>query len=450
MIHFEKMGALHSISESMGASNPLVQVIYGIKPTPPAQPAAQAQPQQSQPQSSTISSHTQVISRTFAPGLGNIASRLAPGPVKRPEPETPVENPPAPKKPTMTIQKPPPESLDLERSSSSKPPPATYEDLKTMGAHDIYNIPESTKSVQYKLSSLLNLLPTDYTNSSEFSQFRSNLDFLSNRNLLSKHEFSTWLDTMQKSSDPIEDFIRPEVQDDLEQKVNQDPSVLHTLSLHPDQLIEWMHQPLSPLSFAVMIMGTLEHNEWTPNRIQTALRAMKEETNQNPILKQGYLLVQRALQSTNGQINPSQRPSYQESIPHNMPDGGGGVHQGGNFVKGATDIFEGYSAYKTGAGIGSWARRAEQAVQGESAVSAIIGAENAAKVASGVSRLAPAAERLGEVGAVVGIAEGVNELTTALGITKENYVGEGISWVEDKVEDAFQNVLSGVEHFFGI
>jgi hypothetical protein len=330
-----------------------------------------------------------------------------------------------------------------------KSPDASYQELKNIGAQDSFNTPESVASAQYKLSSLLNLLPTDYTNSSEFVQFRNNLNFLTNRNLLSQHELNTWMQTLQQSSDPIEDFIQPEETDQIQQQVVRNPSLLFQLSLHPQQLIQWMHEPLSPLSFAIMAMGTLEHSEWTSDRKQKALQAMSSEASSNPVMKQGLQWVSQALQSSQGKINPSQRPSYQPlPRPVNDAEGGGGVHQKGDLMKGTGDILEGYASYKTGSGLGQYARKAEQYIQGEGAVSEIIGIENAQKLAGGISSLAPAAERLGEVGAVIGIAEGVNEVTTALGITKENYIGEGISWVTDKVEDGFQNFISGVKHLF--
>jgi hypothetical protein len=430
------MGAIHSMSQAMGAGNPMVQAIYG---TQKSAPASQPQPP-TPPQPSTVQSF-QTVQDAIGRGLG--MKRFLEE--RKNQPEEPPAKISKPNEPPNRII---PGFTQIENIDEK---PATYDELKNMGAHDIYNIPETSQTAQYKLSSILNVLPTDYTLSTEFNQFRDNLNYLSSRNLLSKHEMSSWMQTLQRSTDPIEDFIQPEQHEELEKQVAQQPELLHQLSLHPEQLIQWMHQPLSPLSYAVMVMGTLEHNEWTPERKQVALRAMQQEAQQNPMMKQGLNWVQQALQKTNGQINPSQRPSYNSNeMSKNLIDGGGGVHQGGDLVKGATDIFEGYTAYRTGTGLGSWARKAQEAVQGESVISSIIGTENAVKVAGGVSRLAPVAERLGEVGAVVGIAEGVNEITTAIGLTKENYIGEGISWIENKVEDAFQNVVHGIGHWFGL
>lgn len=446
--------AIHNIAASMAEGNPMVQTIYGIKPQQPTSSSATPQPSSAPTPEQTSDFKNNV--------------RMGPGvQMKRPAPSVPEEQPPT--KIQYTTQRPSEEALDLSGPSSKQhfpesyedeiknsgvqdsksSPSATYDDLKSMGAQDLFNIPESVASTQYKLSSLMNILPTDYTNSSEFTQFRDNLNFLSNRNLLSKHEMDTWMNTLKQSTDPIEDFIQPEETQQLQQKVSEDPSLLHQLSLHPQQLLQWMHEPLSPLSFAVMAFGTLEHNDWTPDRKQKALQAMISESKSNSIMKQGLQWVSQALQSTQGQINPSQRPSFRSSNPVNDSSGSsGGVHQKGDLFKGASNILEGYGSYKTGSGLGSYARKAEKYVQGESAVSEIIGIENAQKLAGGISRVAPVAEGLGEAGAVIAIAEGVNEVTTALGITKENYVGEGISWVSNKIEDAFQNVLSSVKHLF--
>lgn len=438
--------AIHNIAASMAEGSPMVQTIYGLKPQQPSAPSPSSSSSAAQPQPNQSN-----LAGRFARMGPAVQMRPPPQPeatpdLKRPAPPASEEEQP-PTKIQYTIQRPSQEALDLSGAKTSAP--ASYDELKTMGAQDLFNIPESSASAQYKLSSLMNVLPTDYTNSSEFIQFRDNLNFLANRNLLSKHEMDTWMQTLKQSADPIEDFIQPEETQQLQQQVSQNPALLHQLSLHPQQLIQWMHEPLSPLSFAVMAFGTLEHNDWTPDRKQKALQAMINESKSNATMNQGLQWVSQALQSSQGQLNPSQRPSFRSSEPVNDSSGtSGGVHQKGDLVKGVSNILEGYGTYKTGSGLGSYARKAEQYVQGESAVSEIIGLENAQKLAGGISRIAPAAERLGEVGAVVGIAEGVNEVTTALGITKENYIGEGISWVTNKVEDAFQNVISGIKHLF--
>jgi hypothetical protein len=330
-----------------------------------------------------------------------------------------------------------------------------YQGLKSMGANDLFNTPATTKSSQFELAKIENTLDPDYVSSSEYEQFQSNLQFLTDRNLISAHEVKQLISSIQQSKDPVEDFLQGDTIQGLSQQVLKNKAMIQQAAMDHQSILQIMHEPLNGATMAILISGMVEHSHIEGERKQSAMQALKQEAARNSILKQALDFLQSSYQQT-GNSNPSQskgaqRPSYTgEKLPPQNESGGKGVQQSTAHLleSGATNIMEGYGSYKTGGSLASAAQKAQSYIQGEGAVSEIIGSEAAQSISTGLAEAAPVLEGLGEVGAAVAVASGVNDLLTAIGVTHENYVNEAINYVENTVEDAFDNVYHKVGDFF--
>jgi hypothetical protein len=387
---------------------------------------------------------------------------------KRPQPSTPT-----PPEPPIKIGKTfGPNDSELERQfkdpvleTLNQPYPSVnnisssvqsiYEGLKSMGSNDPFNHPATTKSSQFELAKIENTLDPDYVSSNEYEQFQSNLQFLTDRNLISAHEVKQLISSIQQSKDPVEDFLQGDSIQGLSRQVVQNKGMIQQAAMDHQSILQIMHEPLNAATMAILISGMVEHSHIEGERKQSSMQALKQEAARNSILKQALDFLQSSYQQT-GNSNPSQskgaqRPSYTgEKLPPQNESGGKGVQQSTTHLleSGATNIIEGYGSYKTGGQLASAAQKAQSYIQGEGAVSEIIGSEAAQSISTGLAEAAPVLEGLGEVGAAVAVASGVNDLLTAIGVTHENYINEAINYVENTVEDAFDNVYHKVGDFF--
>jgi hypothetical protein len=330
-----------------------------------------------------------------------------------------------------------------------------YSGLQSLGSNDLFNTPATTKTSLFQLAKIENTLSPDYVSSAEFEQFQSNLQFLTDRSLISSHEVNELMQALQQSNDPVEDFLQEEKIQNVSRQIAQQPALIQQVAMDHHSILQLLHEPLNPSTMAVLISGMVEHSHIDDSRKSVAMSALKQEAVQNPILKQALNQLQSSYTQTGNQ-RPSQtggkqRPSYTgEKLPPQNESGGKGVQQSTTHLleSGATNIMEGYGSYKTGGSLASAAQKAQGYIQGEGAVSELIGSEAAQGLSTGLAEVAPVLEGLGEVGAVVAVASGVNDLLTAIGVTHENYVNEAINYVENTVEDAFDNVYHKAKDFF--
>lgn len=432
-------------------------------------------------------------------------------------------------------------------AATYKVPPNTYDSLS--GGHGVTNSAQSSKIAQGQISAMMNTLPQSFTGSETFQTFRQNMQYFTDRNLLTPEQVTDILTAVQNNA-PMGILQGGDWVNQLNDYVTKNGALPSNFKSDGQSLASLMCQKFTPGTLTGIIYAIAADADITQDRRQNILQSLSSEYGalaDDTLKRSGYskivvggvplyidltknLSVDDKLkqQATVGnylaakKVDQTQRVQYSAAqlgtsedynvgmvglliaVPHPIytsipPDVSknsgmfqdaldkvnetlknqpltqwqtgtsefltGGVQQHGNIVdvvehavlndssmtafasrntdhpgnygldhpgahvlQTGYDLFESASSVTEGNAVSGFLEKAATAASKETGVIAeTLGLGAAESAGEALGLLGGVAEVAGVAAAVVGIAEGINELLVAFGVVNENYVSEEVS-----------------------